>query len=76
MWNFLIALIIGMIIWYFGASSLNFNPNQQSSLKIGNSSIKKPVSTRSAVDAYTHATVEQVNQARQMQQQEQENLGN
>lgn len=76
MWNILIVLIIAIIIWFFGASSLNFNPNQQSSLKIPNQTINKPVSTKTAVESLTNPTVQEVNQSRQYQQQEQQDLNN
>lgn len=68
MWNILIVIIIAVAIWMF-APSINLKVYQnQSNLK------QAAKSTKSAVKDYTDPTVEQVNEARQLQQQEQERL--
>lgn len=78
MWNMLIVLLIAIAIWFFG-SSINSNLDK-SSLK----SITSTVSTamdkdgkpKSVVDSLTERTVQQINDARQLQEQEQQSLDN
>lgn len=77
MWNILIVLIIAVVIWFFGGSALNnINPTQQSSLKVPGVTDNKPLSPHSAVESFTSPVQQQVDYARKMQQQEQQNANN
>lgn len=79
MWNMLVVILI-IIAFYFFAPSLNINPSQnQSSLKLpaeNTSSTDKNGKQLSVVDSLTQKTVQQINDARQIQQQEQQNPDN
>ncbi|MFA7658372.1 MAG: hypothetical protein WCY19_02960 [Candidatus Gastranaerophilaceae bacterium] len=66
MWNILIVLIIAAIIWFFGSSALNFNSNNDSLKSV----VPKKENTQSAVKSLTQDTVDQINRARRLQQQE------
>ena len=78
MWNILIVLVIAAVIWFYGGSALNLNPSQNSST-IKTVSTIKATDTKgqnSAVKSLTQDAVQEVNKAREIQQQEQEALGN
>lgn len=66
MWNILIVIIIAAIIWAF-------NPLLHSELKPNVGVDKK---TQTQVEQVQNEAIEQVNQARQIQQQEQQTVDN
>ena len=66
MWNILIVIIIAAIIWAF-------NPLLHNDLKPSVGVDKK---TQTQVDQVQNEAVQQVNQARQIQQQEQQSVDN
>lgn len=66
MWNILIVIIIAIIIWAFNPLG-HFSPKQ---------SVENQQKTISRVNQVENEAIQQVNQARQFQQQEQQNLNN
>jgi uncharacterized FAD-dependent dehydrogenase len=66
MWNLLITIIIAIIIWLFSANMSHMGDN--GSLKMPNNI--KPQTTKSAVKTLTQDTVNEVDKARELQQQE------
>lgn len=76
MWNILIVIIIAAVIWMLSpALKMNQNPNV---IKTGeNTAIDiHEKSTKSVVDSLTEETQKQVDEARRLNQEQQESLNN
>lgn len=78
MWNILIVLIIAAVIWMFESSSLKINAeNPATPLKnIGAIKSTDTSAQKSVVKSLTSEAVNEVNRAREIQQQEQDSLNN
>ena len=77
MWNILIVLIIAAVIWSFGSSSLKLNPESTNTLStISTIKATDTAAQHSVVEALTESTVNEINNARQIEQQQQDALNN
>jgi len=77
MWNILIVLIIAAVVWMFGSSSWKLNPEDSTSLStIRTIKATDTAAQRSVVESLTESTVNEINNARQIEQQQQDAINN
>lgn len=77
MWNILIVLIIAAVIWMFGSSSLKLNSENPSTLStISTIQATDTQGQKSAVQSLTESTVNEINRAREIEQQQQDAVNN